>query len=721
MGVFTNPPETYCRDYNIIKDATEQLADYLSMTEGIPYADAYDYVREVTARGGEFEIKNPTVTYLERQENGDREQKQRGLLEHIYQSIDDELIIAPNFTMYLPPKVLKSKPATYIVGNMKARSVDKKLMFLHKQRGEIVKMLEHKSRQEFQKVKNNSKSGMLSSPSTPWFVKSGHSTLTSMCRCATSYANAANEKILGGLRHYFNPLVTYSSILVAARYNDPSIIAKAIKEFDLVVPTPEQCLEVVLKSSRLYWHNQYHEGQILDLLKGLNDVQRASFAFGGDLFTLDKYNRHVTSALFKDLGKMVEGVHPDPKVQIDSLDDNFKAISSLLCASLISGMDLNDTAEQRPEAYNAVALTSQHMQMQCERYHSLIYGLLRTDYLPVSIYEFPDSIRMSVPTSDTDSTIFTTQHFVDIHGGDVPFSDQANSIQYITTFLIAGLTANTLMNYTSNLGVAKEHVTQIKMKNEYIFPVYALTSLVKHYFTLITAGEGNVYSEENQELQIKGVNLRSSNAPEYVNDAAIEYMRFIIDSVMENRELYMRDIVEPVLKIEESILADLRKGGSEFLTRCNVKDPMSYSKREEAAPYRSYLLWENVFAAKYGPAPQPPYRAAKVKMNLPNQKAIDNFLKTIKDTQIRESLRNFLAAEERTDVSSFIFPLANLNATGIPVEVIPEINVRAIVYEVMSPFYIVLESLGVFMVNKRMSRLLSDEYSLADFEQLEAA
>lgn len=721
MGVFTNPPETYTRDYNILKDATEQLALHLSASENIPYADAYDYVREITAKGGEFELKNPTVNYLERQENGDRELKQRGLIEHIYHSIDDRLIIAPNFTMYVPPDVLRSKTAQYIVGNMKARAVDKKLMFTYRQRNEKVKMLEHKSRQEFQKVKNNSKSGMLSSPSSPWFVKSGHSTLTSMCRCATSYANASNEKFLGGLRHYFNPLVTYSSILVAARYVNLETMQQAITEFNLVVPTADQCMEVVLKSSRLYWQNTYHEEQIRDLLKGLSGVQRASFAYGGDLYTLDKFNTEMVGRLFNDLREMKTGVHPDPKKQISGLDDNFKAISSLICGPLIAGLDLNDAETKKPEAYHAVALTSQHMQEMCEKYHSLIYGVLRTDYLPVSIYEFPDSIRMSIPTSDTDSTIFTTQHFVDIHGGTVPFSEQANSIQYITTFLIAGLTANTLMNYTSNLGVAKEHITQIRMKNEYIFPVYVLTPLVKHYFTLITAGEGNVYAKENQELQIKGVQLRSSNAPEYVNDAAIDYMRFIIESVMGDKKLYLRDIIEPVLRIEESILNDLRTGGSEFLTRCNVKDPDSYSKGSEAAPYKSYLLWESVFANKYGSAPTPPYRAAKVKVNLSSPAEINRFLMSIDDQHIRDNFRAYVQREEKTQINNLTFPLQNLAATGMPTEVIKHINARAIVYEVMSPFYIVLEALGIFIVNKRMSRLLSDEYSLADFETQQAA
>lgn len=712
MSVFFNPPETYTRDYNILKDATEQLALHLSISEGISYADAYDYVREITAKDGEFQLQNPVVTYLEREENGDRVEKQQGLLEHIYGGCREEYVITPNFTMYLPPKVLESKPAKYIIGNMKKRGIDKKKMFEYDMAGEVAKYLEYKSKQEFQKVKNNSVSGMHASPSTPWYCKTIHSSLTSMCRCATSYANANNEKFLAGLRHYFNPLVTYSHILVSIRYGEHDLVKEAVETFNLVLPDVDQCMTVLLRSSRQYWHSDYHENSIRKLFEGMTPVQRAAWVYGGDLFHMDMFNTGFVGTMLNEFTTMVEGEHEDAGKCIKGLDDNFTAISSLLCSPLIQGMSLKDASTKNLPAYNAIALTADKMADTCEKYRSVIYGLLRENYLPVSIYDFPESIRGAIPTSDTDSTIFTTQHFVDLHGGDVPFSHRANSIQYVVTFMIAGLTSNVLMNYSSNLGMAKEHIQQTKMKNEYIFPVYALTPLVKHYFTLITAGEGNVYAESERKLVAKGVNLRSSNAPEYINEEAQKYMRFIIDSVMENKQLTMRDIIEPVLTIENSIISDIKKGGFEFLTRTNVKEPGAYSQGVDAPPYKSYLLWEKVFADKYGAAPNPPYRGVKVKLDLPNPMAINKWLATIEDAKIRDAIHSHVKDNELRELTSFRFPLINLGATGMPKEVIDAINYRAIVYEVMSPFYIILESLGIFLVNKKMTRLLSDEYSL---------
>ena len=49
------------------------------------------------------------------------------------------------------------------------------------------------------------------------------------------------------------------------------------------------------------------------------------------------------------------------------------------------------------------------------------------------------------------------------------------------------------------------------MKNEYKFDVFVPTQVAKHYYASIGCQEGNLYKA--QEPEIKGVHLKSSNAP----------------------------------------------------------------------------------------------------------------------------------------------------------------------------------------------------------------
>lgn len=712
MGVFTRALETYKREYDIIDTARKDLAFYLMRRRNISWEAALKFVIQETSLNGAFALKDPKVMFLRRKENGDREKQEGTLLSYLEELIRTDQIIAPNLTVYVPPKHKKSILAEYIQVNMNLRKADKHQMFACRMRGEKEAAAYFKTLQESRKVKNNSVSGMHASPSTIGYNKSSHSSLTSMCRCATSYANSNNEKFLGGLRHYDTPFSVTAHLLTAAQYSNIALIEKCFDTMGIYRPTADDCMDVMRHSTQWYWSDPKHEQAIYETFQSMRDAERAAWVYTGDLYHIDKYNGEFTKNFLKSLAEMKTGVHPDPKTQIKSLDDNFTAIASLLCAPLINGVLLSDAETQKPEAYHAVALTSQHMQDVCAQYKDFIDAFLRQDYLPHAVAKFPSSRRMSVPTSDTDSTIFTTQYWVDKYGGDIPFNQEAMSIEYVVTFLIAGLTKHTLMMYSANLGVDPSQLQQLSMKNEYIFPVYALTSMAKHYFTLITAGEGNVYSEEDQTLEVKGVNLRSSNAPAFVTEKCHQYMRWIIDSIMQNKELYLRDILRPVLEMENMILNDINHGGYQFMNSLQIKGHESYSQGKEASAYQSYLFWNEYFGNKYGKAPEPPYRAIKVAVKLQNKTAVKEWLDGIDDINIKKGLERWVEENQKTNIKLFRLPRPVLQTTGIPKEIIPVIDVRGIVLEVMKPYYLVMEALGIFMMNKDQTRILSDEYSL---------
>lgn len=737
MNAFVRPLEEYKREYDIENQAQRDLAFYLSKMETIPYLEALEYTQK--AFQGEaplYKKKSPEVMFLERINYGDREIRTMALDKYLESLVARELIFSPNGVAYIPPRYVKSILAQYIQVNMDLRKVDKNKMFMHQTRADgynsridsaedlkarialmDMQKVEAESRsyystlQESRKIKNNSLSGMHASPSTPMYNRSSHSSLTSTCRCATSYANSGNEKFLGGLRHYYVPNMVIFHITVAARHSNLELIAKAIDKFGLVVPDADQCMEIVRYSTRYYWVNDIYEKQIYDYLLKLNREERAAFAFTGDFYHLDKYNSDFVRDFLVKSSKMIEGTHPDPDTVIKNLDDNNKAIATFLSAPVIKGISLSDAKKDKPSAYHTVALTAEHLMGCMEEYKEIVEAFIRQEYLPQSISEFPTSRRHSVPTSDTDSTIFTTQHWVHKYGGE-PFKQQAMGIQYIMTYFIAGMTEHTLKMYNANLGVEQHLIPKLSMKNEYIFPTYSLTSLAKHYFAYQAGQEGNVFQKFKTE--IKGVNLRSSNAPPFVNEAASNLMKLIMDKQIRNEDIYLEDVIRPVIETERKIVNDIVSGKGSYLLSTRINHHESYSAGTGAPAWKAHEFWNTYFSHKYGEAPEPPYIGTKINMDLKNKTAINAWLNGIEDPIIKKGLTEWVTTEGKNNVKLFRIPKNIIIDKGIPEEFIPAMDIRGIVLGVMKPFYYVLESCGLFTLNKNNTRVISDEYIIDD-------
>ncbi len=704
---FIKPLDHYRREYDFRNIAVDDLTVFLAKQRNIDEKVARQYIESKIAKNGKFALKDPKVAYLRRKPNGDRVMEETTLLDYVQDKVDQNLIIAPNMTIYLRPEQKKSILAEYIQANMKLRKADKKLMFNHRMRKEYQQEAYYKTMQESRKVKNNSLSGMHAAPSTIGHNKSSHSSLTSLCRCATSYANASNEKFLGGLRHYYAPTVLWNHLLTSIRSCDHVHIANTIDKYNLHYPTTEEVMKCIYHSTQYNWRSPADLQRIQNFVDKMSAAEKAAFVYVGDFYHFDVYNSDFVRMFLDELTFMDTTPCANAKEVIDGLDDNYTAIASLLSAPLIKGILLEDAEKDKPEAYQTVASTALHMKATMKKYDDIIKAFLTQPYLPHSVAAFPSSVRKSVPTSDTDSTIFTTQHWADKYG-DGAFTHKSMSVTYIIVFFISGMIQNTLLMYSANLGISRDQLMQIEMKNEYIFPVYVLTNLAKHYFAYISAGEGNVYDELKTER--KGVNLRSSNAPRFVNEKAGDFMENIMKVVLAGEQWTKDEALGIVYEMEKQIEEDILSGGSRFMNSLNVKASDSYTQGEEATAVQGHTLWNQYFAKKYDPAPTPPYRAIKVSVMLPNKTAVARWLDSIQDPSMRAGLREWVELNNKKSVSLFRLPKPNVTANGIPEELRSIIDVRGIIRQVMKPFYLVLESLGIYITNKRGTRILIDEH-----------
>lgn len=704
---FTYPSNgDYVRDTQIVEGYFEQTALYASRMTDVPYDECLEFIKKGCAPGGIKPFKDPQIAYLSRQKNGDRQRVGgtfMGYLQHVY---DNKLVMAPTMTVYLNRNQRPSKIADFVLERMKARKVFKDKMFDAKMEG-LTEMEDYfNGLQSGTKIDNNSVSGAHASAFNILFNKTSHSSLTSSCRISTSYANANGEWFLGGNRHFWCPQVTLTSLINACLYTDLDAFQAAMDKYNLHYPSAEETIECISRSTRNYWRGREAFSQLEDFVKKMTPIEKAAFVYTGDLFHLAKHNPTVVKDFLVELASPSKQPSANPDASFKRGDGDITNMATLLLADVMQGLKLDKAKKERPDIYAVVAGAIDHVVDTLEKWKVLIHGIFRPKMLPPSIAVLPNIIRRVVATSDTDSTIFTNQYWTRWVAGEEIFSKFAYQIGYVTTYLNSQLVRHKLAIMSANIGAIEEHIGLIQMKNEYFFPAYALTSVSKHYFAYRSAQEGNILPELEEE--IKGVHLRDSSSPPEIVKGAKNYMMGIMTKIMHEGKLTYDDVVNPIAELEKDIIKDIQNGGVRYLKSAQIQNPRSYAQGEKAAPYKHYLLWNEVFAPKYGMAPQLPFRVIRVSVELPGRKDITEWLTQMDDRALADRMLAWLGREEKTSITEFQVPVDNLTIHGMPKELLSVIDTRKLITKMTTPFYMAAESVGIRMRNKKMTKLISD-------------
>ena len=107
-------------------------------------------------------------------------------------------------------------------------------------------------------------------------------------------------------------------------------------------------------------------------------------------------------------------------------------------------------------------------------------------------------------------------------------------------------------------------------------------------------------------------------------------------------------------------------------------------------------------------APEPTYQAIKIKTEMKNKTDWTNFIHGIKDDEMSKALCE-IYEEYGSVIKTFYLPKDTVESNGIPEEIMATMNIRGMVANIMKSFYLILETLGFFIMDKRCSRILSDE------------
>lgn len=703
----------YKRNLDLLSGYFRQNTLFLAMMTGQPKEKCLNFIRRQVSRTGKFPLKDPNMLILRKESPGNRVKDEVTFTRYVKEVVDTNRILSPSMVCYERPEVLKSPSAKFVEAGIAGRKKAKNEMFRAKVAGD--KVLEHikNAEQNAKKISINSLSGMHGFSGNILYVKSGHSSLTSMCRTATGYGNANNERLLAGSRHYWSVDIALANMLNLIDTQPEEEFAAAIEHCGLVYPSHQQTVECIKRSTDMYWRNAKQFAKLEDFIAKMSPVQRAIVTYTGDLYHITKFNDDFVRGW---MDKLIKYDPREDQTQFDDVngylskaDGEAVTLAIYLNSEITRGTNLEKMIEAKmSETLLLVARTTANILAVMNEYFEFIRVLLTPKSLPPTVANIKGILRRVVLASDTDSTIFTTQDWVEWYTGDYSRSKEGDGIWFTTTYIACQCIVHVLAMFSANMGVSPADLHRLAMKNEYAFPVFALTSRAKHYYAFMSHREGSVYAE--YDMEIKGVALRSSAVPIAVIERAKDLMKEVLTTADESRQFSLNYLYHVVWEYEQDIYNSIKNGEHKYLKSGQIQE--TYANLE-TSNYRHYVMWNEVFGPKYGMVDAPPYSIIKVPLRIRNKTDMKEWMDYIDtlDKDFGARLAKHCLDKGRDKISTLLLPFQILSGIGMPPEVMEFIDIRRLTYEILESFYMILESVGVFQVDSNYVRLISDIYT----------
>ena len=681
--------EKYVADKNFIGHYHDQMSFLLAKEYDVDVEDIKPLVKEVfqPATNGFPEIK---FQVLEKNKYGDRELKVKTAREFFNEVEDNNYHLSPSFVAYKNSDEEQSVNSIGTDGFLNLRAEKKTERQKAKAAGDNVLYRAFDEIQNALKIFNNAQSGAMSSSGTPLNNKSGHTSLTSTCRSLTSTANIMNEKLLTGNRLFINFEKTIENFLSLLQSTNIKRVIEVANKLNMVHATTDQVMEMVNRCTNYYWTNDKRTEYIREFVDKLRPEERTVLLCVSDINGLYTTNPSLMQSFFDDWCDI-------PAIPKDAKAEDYPKPSNgdyyVLCVS-----KLGDS----PSKLAINHLHAHHLAVE-EKWSDFISVFFKCKIPPSGIFSIKEMIRESVLTSDTDSSIYTVDRTIQKYTQSPEVALRLNGV---LTYFIRMVSVHQHAQLSKNMNVSEKNLYRLTMKNEFMFGSYVTTLMSKHYFATQMMVEGVMGKEI--EMEIKGVHLRSSKVAAKIKEFAHKLMRDILDAVYESRMLNASTLLGEIADLEREIFKDLEEGSWAWLTRSTIKPEDTYTNPESSI-FKYHGLWQEVFAPTYGDAPPIPYSAYKVNTKTLSKQKIAEYLEELGDTDVSRRLAKYLEKEDK--LTSFYVPLDMVkNIGGIPKEMIIGSDPRSIIKQNLKSIYAVLDTTGLYFINKKITRLVSDEH-----------
>lgn len=698
----------YSRDFDLIKNASLTIAKYISLMTGDDPEECYKFVKSKFDSGECYTDIELKVIYRD-EPLGDRKKGKIGLLKYLAWLQEEGHTVSPSMAVHCNSAKFVSYIQTFINDKIAARSLKKKLQKQAKMDNLPDLENDYYLGQTNDKYAINSLSGTLAVKHNPLSYMSGHQTLTSSCREVTTCANANNEKMFGGNRHYYTPEVTKANLAWITRTRECALLEGLIHEYDLHVPTVEETFEVVMSSARRYWRGEDDTNKIRKLIGGMKGHERAAVCYINDLRHLAELDDKFLRNLYDEV---LEQRHSVSSVEeagaiIGSLGDDLISLAGLLRFNDVKGVKRSDFSDDVKIKFASAAKSAA---FAFSNRADIVQVLWANSLLPAEVHSLPNMERHSVAGSDTDSSLYTCWRQAVWYTGVERYTQTHIRVAALSQYIGSQTTMNTLLNLSAQMGVEDKYQSRLTMKPEFFFPCMFTTTKTKHYTALVAAKEGDVYGEYDKE--VKGVGLRGSKVARLLHIASDVWYSELMEMV----------ISEPPTPLEvQSVPAYLEH---QVIKALNNKEvwPLSFARVNKKSEYKDpmsqdylyYELWNTVFGPKYGEVKMLPSLYLKVSISV--TKANYGEFTANMDEDMRQRFYDFMGSIKRDTLTQMFVPIEVINNGKLPNE-INCLDIRGHISSVMARYYDIMECFGIYFLEPNNARLVSDVMTLEQAER----
>lgn len=712
---FNRTAKDYQRDINVIEGAINQFAIILSRTYKQPYNEAREYVLD-QLKNGNKRFRDPIMRYLQQDENEDRHPAEMKFSQYIRSAERENLLMAPTFTQILPPDRKESLLSSYIKVNLDKRNTEKKLQLKAANHGDKFRETLHKNNQNNKKILNNAISGNHRSVHSILYDRPVHPILTSCCRIANGSANSNNDRLLTGSRHYYTPDIVLANIASIIELSDWVLVKKAVDKHNIYKPSVEETLNVIKRSTDLYWDTTNGHRLIRQFVESLDGYERAAVCYMGDLYHLAQFNDSIIRSIIDALVTV-----PTERVEnhlewLNYVDGDTQAQIKVRFPEIVGKENFWHEDVQKHPDFPLVGSMGKQIYYKLDEYAEVINAFLMSKNVPFLISDFPHAIRRAGVGSDTDSAIFTVQDWAIWYNGNDDVTYQNILLSEAMAYIISQTTTHNLATQTINMGVTDEkEVFRLSMKNEYLFPIFMLTSRAKHYAALQKVQEGVIF--DKAKLEKKGVELIASNSPSGIRKDLDSMIIEILTKQEKGELISLHDILIRVAEWEHRIFNSISAGERIYLKAARVKEEDGYTKEAEKSRYMNFMLWSEVFSDTYGQSLPPPYSALAFSIIPDTPSKTKAWINGWENQERAERLTKFMERVQKKYLGELLLPEENIMSYGIPPEILEVIDVRKIVAKAVSPFYLLLESFEFYLQDKNQCKLIMDFISQEDINK----
>lgn len=692
--VFEKPLDEYLIRINPLQEYIKQTSMYYSKINKVDVKKAEEEIKKIVK---EFPLENPTVQYRYRNDVGDTEYLESGILDYIKNVQNEGEVLVPSFTTYLHPKKRKSLHAEFLFMNVRARAEDKKKAFKYKLDKNAKLAIYYNTMQKSRKVFNNAVSGTYATSGTIISNPPSHYTLTSITACVSSIGNAMTECLVSGNRIYTDPesIMNYiTTILCNINFDD---VKNVIEKYNLYIPTVDDVYNMIVDIAKYYFNVKDKLKYIKELLETLNGYELAAIMYVNDLWHIKEYNNDWVHEMLTKLSKKCTGLVGGKEEQLEVLKTAHPDLLNLLhhiCADMIRGMNVNYENLVGTDIGDTLASTVFNITNTFNYYADFFQTFFITKVMPINIGRIKDMLRNVIILSDTDSTCGSYDDWVQWYCNDVKVTEQSIGVAATVSCINAFTISHYLKLFAGSMNIDKERIDLLKMKNEYFWYTFVPMNKNKHYFADTAIKEGNVFEETEGEL--KGVHLISSGVEETLRQQAFQLMDEIKEKAKDGLELDVTEYIDKVIKIEKELIERVKKGDIDILTTDTIKPPKAYKQEPNKSKYQYHLAWEFLFADKYGNAGEPIYGIINIPTTLDTPKALRTFIENHPNKEFAKRFDEYCKKNNKSTYGCFRIPILRVEEHGIPDEIIDCIDYFRIVTACCIQFYNVLESIHAY-------------------------